>query len=95
MPLKTTLFDAADGIETAEDVAYFLEAAFEDFDAEYISHALGIVARSKGIGALAEKTGLSRDALQRALSVEGNPNLGTLISIIGALGLQLTVKEAA
>lgn len=95
MTVKTIPFDAAEGIETAEDVAYFLEAAFEDSNAGHIANALGIVARSRGMGALAEKTGLSRQALYRALSEDGNPSLDTLVKVMSALGLRLTVKEAA
>lgn len=93
MTLKTLPFDLADGIDTAEDVAFFLEAAFEGGDAGHIANALGIVARSKGMSALAEKTGLSRQALYKGLSAGGNPSLDTTLKVMSALGLQLTVKE--
>jgi probable addiction module antidote protein len=97
LALKTIPFDPADGIETAEDVADFLEAAFEDADAAHITNALGVVARSRGMTALADRTGLSRAALYKALSETGNPSLGTLLKVLDALGLQLTVRpvEAA
>ena len=94
MALKTLPFDAAEGIETAEDVAYFLEAAFENCDAAHIAHAIGVVARSRGMSALAEKTGLSRQALYKALDERGNPSLDTLLRVFNALGLQLSVKLA-
>ena len=92
MTLKTLPFDAADGIKTADDVAYFLEAAFEDADAAHIAKALGVVARAGGMTELAEKTGLSRQALYKALSANGNPSLDTVLRVMGALGLHLTVK---
>jgi probable addiction module antidote protein len=91
---KTIALDPADLIETPEDVAHFLEASFEAGTAEEIAHALGTIARSKGMGALSEKTGLSRQALYKALSEDGNPTLDTFIKIIHALGLKL-VAEAA
>ncbi|MDZ4373501.1 MAG: addiction module antidote protein [Phenylobacterium sp.] len=92
MALRTIPFDPAEGIETAEDVAFFLEAAFEDADAAHIANALGVVARSRGMTGLAEKTGLSRAALYKALSEAGNPSLETLLKVLDALGMQLTVK---
>jgi probable addiction module antidote protein len=94
MALKTIPFDPAAHIETPEDVAYFLEAAFEDSDAAHIGHALGVVARSRGMTALAEKTGLSRQALYKALDEGGNPSLDTLLKVFDALGLRLSVKLA-
>jgi len=95
MALKTIPFDAAESIETPEDVAYFLEAAFEDSNAEHIVTALGVVARSRGMSALAETTGLSRQALYKALDEGGNPSLDTLLKVFDALGLRLSVKLAA
>ena len=97
MALKTTPFDAAIHIQTAEDVAHFLEAAFEGHDAAHIANALGVVARSRGMAALAEQTGLNRTTLYKALSSDGNPSLETLLKVMDVLGLKLTVKapEAA
>ena len=92
MPLNTSRFDAAEYIQTPEDVAFFLEAAFQEPDAGHIAHALGIVARSQGMAALAEKTGLSRQALYKSLCEDGNPTLDTVIRLMGALGLHLTVR---
>ena len=92
MPLDTRPFDAVELIESAEDVAAFLEAAFEDGDVAHISRALGVVARSQGMSALAERTGLSRQALYKALSEAGNPSLDTLLRVLDALGLKLSVR---
>jgi probable addiction module antidote protein len=94
MAEKTLPLDPADLIESPEDVAHFLEAAFEDGTSAEIAHALGTVARSRGMGALAEKTGLSRQALYKALGETGNPTLDTFVKVIRALGLKL-VAEAA
>ncbi len=94
MTVKTLPLDPAELIETPEDVAHFLEAAFEDGTAEEIAHALGTVARSRGMGALADKTGLSRQALYKSLADDGNPTLETFLKVIRALGLKL-VPEAA
>jgi len=93
MALKTLPFDAADYIETAEDVAYFLEAAFEDSDPAHIASALGVVARSKGMSKVAEAAGVSRQALYKALSREGNPELSTVLGVLKALGFKLVPER--
>lgn len=92
MTLKTKPFDAADFLETAEDVVNYLEAAFEDGDPALIAAALGDVARSKGMAEIAAAAGVSREGLYRSLSSEGNPELATVAKVLKALGLQLSVK---
>ena len=84
-------FDAANYINTAEDVVLHLEAAFEDGHPNVISEMIGAVARSQGMADVAAKTGLSRESLYRALSPKGNPKLSTLIEVLAALGLRLSV----
>jgi probable addiction module antidote protein len=93
MALKVFPFDPAEHLETEEDILYFLEAAMEGNDPKHIASALGDVARSKGMTEIAKKTGLGRQALYAALSETGNPTLETLTSVLGALGLELTVQK--
>jgi probable addiction module antidote protein len=97
MALETTKWDPADNIETAEDVAAYLEAAFEDGDPAVIATMLGAIARSKGMTKIAKDAGVTREALYKALSADGDPRLSTLLGVIKALGLTLTVepKKAA
>lgn len=66
---KTLPWDPADYLEDASDVVAYLEAAFADGDPQVIAGALGDVARSKGLTAVAEKSGLDRghSATPRAL----------------------------
>ncbi|HEU4850741.1 MAG TPA: transcriptional regulator [Telluria sp.] len=47
-----------------------------------------------GIGSVATSTGLSREALYRSLSENGNPTIRTLFSVLDALGLRLSVVPA-
>ena len=89
--LKTTRWDSADYLKTDKDVAEYLDAVLEDGDAALIAHALGIVARSKGMSAIAARTGLGRESLYKALSSDGNPELATFLKVIKALGLKLRV----
>jgi probable addiction module antidote protein len=89
--LKTAVYDSADYIDTPEAVAAYLEAALEDGDARIIAAALGDIARSRGMALMAERTGLAREALYRSLSADGNPRLTTLLGVLKALGLRLSV----
>ncbi|MFM2043226.1 MAG: hypothetical protein RLY86_1802 [Pseudomonadota bacterium] len=47
-----------------------------------------------GLGVVAEKAGLSREALYRSLSADGNPTLKTLLAVLHAVGMRLSVEPA-
>lgn len=93
--VKTRPFDPAGYLETEDDILYYLEAAMEGNDPKHIASALGDVARSKGMSEIARKAGVGRQALYNALSENGNPTLETLVGVLTALGLQLTVQKRA
>lgn len=95
MALKVYPFDPAVHLETEEDILYYLEAAMEGNDPKHIASALGDVARSKGMTEIAKKAGLGRQALYNALSEYGNPTLETLLAVLSALGLELSVHKRA
>ena len=92
--LKTIPWDTAEHLETPEDIAAYLEAVFEDGDPELIGHALGAVARCKGMTEIARRTGLGRQSLYKALSPDGHPEFATVLNVVRALGLKLTVTAA-
>ena len=95
MALKVYPFDPARHLETEEGILFYLEAAMEGNDARHIASALSDVARSKGMTEIARKAGLGRQALYSALSEGGNPTLETLVAVLGALGLELTIQKRA
>ncbi len=97
MALKTTRWDPSERLDSKERIVGFLEAAFEDFDPKHIANAIGVVARARGMTEIAKETGLSREALYRALNDDGNPEFATIMKVLNALGLKLTVvpKDAA
>jgi probable addiction module antidote protein len=68
--------------------------AFETEDASSIAHALGVVARAKGMAEIAAQTGLSREELYRSFSESGNPALKTTLAVMKALGIHLTAKSS-
>jgi probable addiction module antidote protein len=91
MAIKTTRWDAADHLNTKEDIAGYLDAVLEDGDPALLKAALGDIARSKGMTEIAKEAGLSRSSLYKALSPNGNPEFATVASVLKALGLRLSV----
>ena len=91
MTIKLTKWDSAEHLKTDEDIAAYLDACFEEAgdDAAFITHALGVVARAKGMTQLAKQTGLGRESLYKALSGEGNPSFATVLKVMNALGVQI------
>ncbi len=87
---ETRPWDAADHLKTSEDIAAYLDAAFEDGDPALVSAALGDVARAKGMTDIARAAGLGRASLYKSLSPEGRPELSTVLKVVKALGLRLT-----
>lgn len=89
-----TVYDPAEDLTSGESIAIFMSEAFETEDTAYIAHALGVVARAKGMAQIADKTGLSREQLYRSFSSSGNPTLKTTLAVMKALGIQLTAKTS-
>jgi probable addiction module antidote protein len=96
MRVKTVPHDPADFLLDEETIAEYLTAALESDDPRVIAKALGAVVRSRGgMTQLARDTGIAREALYRALSDTGNPELGTVLKVVHALGLRLSASPAA
>lgn len=85
-------FDAASYLTSPAAIAAFMADALETGDAPYIAKSMGIVARAKGMTELSRETGLSREQLYRSFSERGNPTLKTMLTVMKALGLEITAK---
>ncbi len=90
-------FDAANYLNTVDDVAAYLEAVIEegDDDPTTIARTLGTVARSRNFSLIARQAGMSREGLYKALSADGNPSLATIIKVSHTLGLRLRFEAIA
>jgi probable addiction module antidote protein len=86
---KTTVWDPAEYLRSPRSIAAYLEAAFEDGDPALIAAALGDVARAQGMTRLAGRAGVTREALYKALSPQGDPRLSTLVGVLKALGIKI------
>lgn len=86
-------FDPAEFLDSQESIQAYIDEATLTGDPAFIVESLGVVARAKGMADLAEKTGLSRETLYRTLSKKGNPSLKSLLPILTALNLSLTIGK--
>lgn len=91
MAIKTLPFDAADSLDTDAARVELFGDALASGDPAIITSALGLIARARGMSALAKETGLSRETLYKALSEGGNPTLDTLLKVTQALGVRLSI----
>lgn len=90
--LKTRVFDAAEFLDDDEAIAAYLEEALEIGDPSFVADALGVVARARGMAQIARDAGVGRESLYKALSATGNPEFGTVLGVLRALGMRLKVE---
>lgn len=92
MALETKPWDVAEHLQDEAATVAYIEAVLEDGDPALVAAAIGDIARARGMAQIARETGRSRESLYRALSDRGNPELATLMGVLKALGLQLSVR---
>ena len=87
-----TLNEVAEGYfrNHPDEIDDYLTEIFQDFaednDTGAFLAALRVIARVRGVTDMADRAGMTRQGLQKALSVDGNSCLGNVISIMKALG---------
>ncbi len=92
---KTVAFDAAEFLDTEEAQAAYIQEACATGDVAFIAKSIGDVARARGMAAIAKEAKVGRESLYKALSGDGNPELGTIIRVLAALNLTLSVEPQA
>ena len=89
------VFDAGDYLKAEQDCAEYLSVVLEDGDPTLLAAALGDVARARGMSQVARDSGLTREGLYKALSTQGNPSFATVMKVMHAMGLQISVQPVA
>ncbi|MCR9089193.1 MAG: putative addiction module antidote protein [Rhodobacteraceae bacterium] len=89
-----TPWNSQEQLKTPEDVADYLEAAFDLNDPAVLRAALLDIAKSQGMRQTAVKAGITREGLYKSLSPDGDPKLSTLLALLNTLGLKVTLKVA-
>jgi probable addiction module antidote protein len=87
----TTPWDVVEHLRSEEDMALYLEAAFDDGDSALISAAIADIARARGMAELATKAGLDQQGQSEA-GAHCEPDLATMLRVIKAVGLRLRVS---
>jgi len=88
---KTKPFDPAEYLDDSESIAAYMSEALETEEPAFVADALGVVARARGMSEVAREAGVSRESLYRSLSTDGNPEFATVLRVIRAMGLRLSV----
>ena len=85
-------FDAAEYLSCEEDVAAYLTTVLEENDSALLAAALGDIARSRGMTQVAKDSGITREALYKALRPGSDPRFDTISRVCAALGVRLVAK---
>ena len=85
-------FDATEYLDSEEAIAEYLTAMMEEGDSALLAAALGDIARARGMSEIAKASGLTREALYRALRPGAHPRFDTVSRVCSALGVRLVAK---
>ena len=86
------LFDPAEHLKDEEDIAAYLTLVIAEGNSAELAHALGIVARARGMTDIARASGITREALYRALRPGAHPRFDTVARVCSALGVKLVAQ---
>ena len=85
-------FDAAEYLTSDEEVAAYLTMIREENDAALLAAALGDLARARGMTQVAKDSGITREALYKALRPGSEPRFDTVSRVCAALGVRLMAQ---
>ncbi|HEY0957601.1 MAG TPA: addiction module antidote protein [Roseateles sp.] len=85
-------FDAAEYLNSEQDVAAYLTSVLEENDPALLAAALGDIARARGMTQVAKESGITREALYKALRPGSEPRFDTVSRVCAALGVKLVAQ---
>jgi len=85
-------FDMAEELKSDEDIAIYLTLVLEEHNPSELTHALGVIARARGMTDVAKASGLTREALYKALRPNSQPRFDTIARVCTALGVKLVAQ---
>ncbi len=89
MTEKISKFDAADYLTDEETIAEYLSSVLEEGDPDLLLSAVGDVAKARGMAQIAERSGLGRESLYKALRPGAKPRFETIMRVFQSLGVQI------
>lgn len=87
-------FDMAEHLDSDQAIAEYLTIVMEENDPSELTHALGTIARARGMTEVAKASGLTREALYKALRPNSQPRFDTIARVCTALGVKLVAQVA-
>ena len=85
-------FDAAEYLNSEEDIAEYLTTVLEENNPALLAAALGDIARARGMSQVAKDAGIAREALYKALRPGSEPRFETISRVCAALGVRLVAQ---
>ncbi|MBK1695044.1 putative addiction module antidote protein [Chromatium weissei] len=86
-------FDPAEHLKDEEDIACYLTLVLEDGDPSELAHALGVVARARGMTELAKLSGITREALFESLHLDTPPCFEIINQVYQACGVKIPLAR--
>jgi len=85
-------FDMAEHLPNEQAVAEYLTVVLEENDPAALAAALGTIARARGMSDIAKASGITREALYKALRADASPRFETISKVCAALGVRLVAQ---
>ena len=85
-------FDLAEHLPDEQAVAEYLTVILEENDPAALADALGTIARARGMSDIAKASGITREALYKALRPDASPRFETISKVCAALGVRLVAQ---
>lgn len=84
--------DVADYLKSPEDLAFYLSEFFVEHNSTMITAGLRTACRAVGMTVIAEKSGLARESLYKALRPDSQPRVDTILRILSSLGMKVVIQ---
>lgn len=88
-------FDIVDHLDSDAAIAEYLSQVLTDGDDGELAHALGHIAKARGMAQIAKDAGIGRESLYKALRADANPRFDTISRVCKALGVKLVAQPLA
>jgi probable addiction module antidote protein len=85
-------FDLAEHLKDEDDIAAYLNIVISEGDMSELTYALGVAAKARGMSEIAKSSGITREALYKALRPNSSPRFDTINRVCAALGVRLEAK---
>jgi probable addiction module antidote protein len=92
MTLKLNDFDPTQYLASEQAIAEYLTAILEENNPALLATALGDIARARGMSEIAKSSGITREALYKALKPNAHPRFDTISRVCAALGVRLVAQ---